>query len=124
MRIPAAEELLRGTQPEPTDDAAEAVPSRLRAVPDAWGERPAPPPPPAPTPRRSSGRERHEEKITVYISSGELVELERARLTLRASHSLAVDRGRLVREAVAAVLEDLDVRGEDSALVRRLRAGE
>ncbi len=33
---------------------------------------------------------------------------------------LAVDRGRLVREAVALVLADLDAHGEDSALVRRL----
>jgi hypothetical protein len=72
-------------------------------------------------PRRPTGRQRHEEKITVYVSSLELVELERARLLLRADHGLAVDRGRLVREALAVVLADLDERGEASVLVRRLR---
>jgi hypothetical protein len=34
---------------------------------------------------------------------------------------LAVDRGRLVREAVSLVLADFEASGEDSALVRRLR---
>jgi hypothetical protein len=47
--------------------------------------------------------------------------LEAARLTLRGTHGLAVDRGRIVREAVAVVLADLDAKGEDSILVRRLR---
>jgi hypothetical protein len=71
--------------------------------------------------RRSTGRERHQEKITVYVSPEELLDLEQARLTLRAEHRLAVDRGRLVREAVAAVLEDFDALGETSTLVRRLQ---
>jgi len=71
--------------------------------------------------RRPSGRERHEEKITVYVSSEELLDLERARLTLRGEHGLAVDRGRIVREAVAVVLADLDEAAEESVLVRRLR---
>ena len=39
---------------------------------------------------------------------------------LRRSHGLAVDRGRMVREAVALVLADFDAHGDDSALVRRL----
>ena len=34
-------------------------------------------------------------------------------------HGLAVDRGRIVREAIAVVLADLEERGEDSVLVRR-----
>lgn len=71
--------------------------------------------------RRPSGRERHDEKITVYVSSEELMDLEQARLTLRAQHGLAVDRGRIVREAVALVLEDLSAHGDASILVRRLR---
>ena len=70
--------------------------------------------------RRPTGRERHEEKITVYVSPEELVDLEQARLTLRADHGLAVDRGRIVREALAVVLADLDAKGEASILVRRL----
>jgi hypothetical protein len=71
--------------------------------------------------RRPSGRERHDEKITVYVSAEELMDLEHARLVLRGEHGLAVDRGRIVREAVAVVLADLETRGEASILVRRLR---
>ncbi|MFC9847226.1 hypothetical protein ACFWFF_07795 [Streptomyces sp. NPDC060223] len=71
--------------------------------------------------RRPSGRERHDEKITVYVSAEELIDLEHARLVLRGEHGLAVDRGRIVREAVAVVLADLESRGDASILVRRLR---
>lgn len=70
--------------------------------------------------RRGSGRVRHDEKITVYISKEELLALETARLTLR-GHGLAVDRGRIVREAVAMALEELDRRAEDAELVQRLQ---
>lgn len=73
------------------------------------------------SPRRPSGRERHDEKITVYVSAEELMDLEHARLVLRGEHGLAVDRGRIVREAVAVVLADLESRGDASILVRRLR---
>jgi len=75
-----------------------------------------------PVPGRSTGRERHEEKITVYVSSDELFALEAARLVLRAEHGIAMDRGRLVREAVAEMLLDLETNGEDSVVVRRLRS--
>jgi hypothetical protein len=71
--------------------------------------------------RQPSGREKHDEKITVYCSAEELFELERARLALRGDHGMVVDRGRIVREAVAVVLADLDAKGESSILVRRLR---
>ena len=70
--------------------------------------------------RRSSGRVRHDEKMTVYVTADELVDIEHARLTLRRDHGLAVDRGRLVREAIAMVLADFEANGDDSALVRRL----
>ena len=73
------------------------------------------------TPRRPTGREKHDEKITVYVSPAELIALEHARLDLRAQHGLAVDRGRIVREAVAVVLADLEAKSGDSILVRRLR---
>ncbi len=69
---------------------------------------------------RSSGRVRHEEKMTVYVTADELFELETARLSLRHRHGVAVDRGRLVREAIAIVLADLDQQGADSPLARRL----
>ena len=42
---------------------------------------------------------------------------------LRSTHGLAVDRGRLVREALAVVLADFEARGEDSVIVRRLNRG-
>jgi hypothetical protein len=74
--------------------------------------------------RRSSPRKKHDAKITVYVAQDELLALEHARLALRASHDLAVDRGRLVREAVAVVLSDFEQRGEESVLVRRLREDE
>ncbi|MFW3168975.1 hypothetical protein [Geodermatophilus sp. CPCC 206100] len=66
-------------------------------------------------------RTRHDEKITVYISAEELVALESARLTLRAEHGVAADRGRIVREAINVLLADLGEHGEDSVLVRRLK---
>jgi hypothetical protein len=71
--------------------------------------------------RQPTGRERHEEKITVYISAEELIDLEQARLVLRGDYAIAADRGRIVREAIAVVLADLDARGETSVLVQRLR---
>ncbi|MFE5733802.1 MULTISPECIES: hypothetical protein [unclassified Streptomyces] len=95
------------TSPE-TDKAAPAAAPRRRG-----GGRTAS--------RRPSGRERHDEKITVYVSAEELMDLEHARLVLRGEHGLAVDRGRIVREAVAVVLADLESRGDASILVRRLR---
>ncbi|GAA5118426.1 cobyrinic acid a,c-diamide synthase [Haloechinothrix salitolerans] len=76
------------------------------------------------TDRRAAPRKKHDSKITVYLSSEQLLALEQARLALRATHDLAVDRGRLVREAVAVMLEDFEVNGEDSVLVRRLRIEE
>ncbi len=69
-----------------------------------------------------SSRTKHDTKITVYVSQDELLALEHARLALRASHTLAVDRGRLVREAVAVILADFDEHGAESVLVRRLRS--
>ncbi len=71
--------------------------------------------------RRPTGRERHDEKITVYVSPEELVDIEQAKLILRAQHGLAVDRGRIMREAIAVVIADLEAKGEESILVRRLR---
>jgi hypothetical protein len=147
--LPGAAELFRTTsaasEPEPSPAPAHpgvgAVPPvhEVPAEPDRSedvGWRPAPAPAPVPAPRAQSrgnrriravsdrapsGRERHEEKITVYCSPEELLDLESARLNLRADHGLAIDRGRIVREAVAVVLADLEAKGEASILVRRLR---
>ncbi len=67
----------------------------------------------------ASGRIRHDEKITVYVSADELIRLEQARLTLRAQ-GIAVDRGRLVRAAIAAALADLEENGDAADVVSRL----
>jgi hypothetical protein len=139
VALPGADELFRSTapagQPEavPEDEPATPEPAPFAAAPPA----PAPMLVPAeeafdePAPvrrrprpvgdRRPTGRQRHEEKITVYCSADELIDLERARLTLRGEYGLAADRGRIVREALAVVLADLETKGEQSVLVRRLR---
>jgi hypothetical protein len=106
MRLPAADELFRRTAPD------------LAAVPDQ-PDQPAEPTSDGAA-RWPSGRVRHEEKMTVYITADELLDLEHARLALRRDYGLAVDRGRLVREAVAITLADYDLNGEDSVLVRLL----
>lgn len=64
---------------------------------------------------------RHDEKVTFYCSGSELTRLERVRLSLRSDHKMHVDRGRLVRAAIEEVLEDFEVRGGNSSLVRRLQ---
>jgi hypothetical protein len=50
------------------------------------------------------------------------MDLERARLSLR-TYGISVDRGRIVREALAVLLADLDAAGEESLVARRLREG-
>ena len=70
--------------------------------------------------RQATGRERHDQKITVYLSATELLDLEHARLRLR-RYGFVLDRGRLVREAIAILLADLDARGKDSLVARRIR---
>jgi hypothetical protein len=81
--------------------------------------RPAAPGPDGGDQRQASGREKHTQKITVYLSAEELLDLERARLALL-RYGAAADRGRIVREAIAVLLADLDARGQDSLLARRI----
>ncbi|MGD9958687.1 hypothetical protein [Nocardioides sp.] len=117
VSLPAADDLFRPTA-DPGQDPAGARHSPVRAVPATeTSEGPASA---KPAGRRSSGRVRHDEKMTVYVTSSELHDLEHARLVLRSTHGLAVDRGRLVREALALVLADFEAHGEDSVIVRRL----
>jgi hypothetical protein len=106
VSLPSADDLFRATQ----EKAANAR-GPVHAVPDQ---------PEPDAPRKPSGRVKHDEKMTVYVTAQELLDLEHARLTLRAEHGLAVDRGRLVREALHLVLADLEQNGESSALVRRI----
>ena len=130
--LPGADELFRATDPssglaaatrERPTTAAAAQP----VEPSGGGPREQSPPPRRrpvartdAAQRAPSGRQRHDEKITVYVSAEELLDLEEARLALRARHGIAVDRGRIVREALAVVLADLEAKGEASILVRRL----
>jgi hypothetical protein len=85
--------------------------------------RPVGPGPASDSGRQASGREAHPQKITVYLSADELLDLERARLTLRA-HGIGVDRGRLVREAIAVLMMDLEAGIDVSVVARRLRAAD
>jgi hypothetical protein len=125
VTLPGASELFRPTQPAESQPPGPELPEPSAGEPAPVGAAPvevAPPAPPyqASAVPRGSGRVRHDEKITVYVSSDELVALEQARLTLRAEHGMAVDRGRIVREAIAAVIADLQSQGGSSELVRRL----
>ena len=110
-------EPVRGLRPSTEDDFAESLPLRTSARIRQTRRQPLR----GGAEHRPSGREKHDEKITVYCSAEELFELERARLALRGDHGLVVDRGRIVREAVNVVLADLDAKGESSIIVRRLR---
>jgi hypothetical protein len=119
VSLPAADDLFRPTiaQQQAAERERSEAGKAVRAVPDAPEETSSAS---AGTTRRPSGRVRHDEKMTVYVTSDELLDIEHARLVLRRSHGLAVDRGRMVREALALVLADLEAHGADSALVRRL----
>ena len=115
--LPGAEELFRrttgGSRSEPEERPQEAKSTKLQVAP----EEPAAAPAASAPPRRGP---KHDEKITFYCTSEDLMGLERARLKLRSEHGVAADRGRIVRAALAYVLEDFDARSDDSILLRRL----
>jgi hypothetical protein len=127
VSLPSADDLFRTTKEGQDKGEARGGPGKpstravhaVHAVPD----RPEPRLPEDESRRKPSGRVKHDEKMTVYVTADELHELEHARLTLRSEHGLVVDRGRLVREALHLVLADLELNGEASALVRRLNEG-
>lgn len=117
VSLPAADDLFRPTTTAPDQEgepgrSSESTPQERPANGAARTARAS---------RKPSGRIRHDEKMTVYITSDELLDLEHARLALRRSEGMAVDRGRLVRSAIAIALADFEQNGEDSALVQRLR---
>jgi hypothetical protein len=110
VTVPATDDLFRPTVvPQPVELV------EPRAEPEA-----APPAESKAASRTASGRVKHDEKMTIYVTGDELLDIEDARLDLRRHHGLAVDRGRLVRAAVAMALAELDANGTDSALVQRL----
>jgi len=130
--LPGADELFRSTAP-----ALSAVPAQTSNDVAAPLVPPAIATPKAPSSKKGvrtiarrrvttvdrspSGREFHDEKITVYLSPDELFDLDQARLQLRGDLGLAVDRGRIVRESIAVIIADLEAKGDQSILARRLR---
>jgi hypothetical protein len=121
VSLPTADDLFRPTDEDEGDGASQpsrkvaAVPDRAKAAKAAQAAADE-----AEAKRSSSGRVRHDEKMTVYVTADELIDIEHARLSMRRHHGLAVDRGRLVREAIAIALADLEENGEESVLVQRL----
>jgi hypothetical protein len=100
--MPGADELFRAT-----------TPARPVEEPEAEAEAPA-------EAVAASGRVKHDEKMTVYVTGAELLAVEQARLQLRSELGRSVDRGRFVRAALAVALADLEDRGTQSDVARRL----
>jgi hypothetical protein len=130
--LPGADELFRKTTlsavPDQVVEEVEVAhtnrpttQSVAKAAPKNTGVRQTPRRRPTGLDKGPSGREKHDEKITVYLSPEELFDLEQARLHLRGDLGLAVDRGRIVREALAIVIADLESKGDQSIIARRLR---
>ena len=111
VSLPGAEELFRRTAPveaplpAPESDDMSTTLQVAKATAEPAGRRP-----------------KHDEKITFYCTADDVMSIERARLALRGEHAVSADRGRIVRAALGYVLEDFAARGEDSILVRELRA--
>lgn len=127
--LPGASELFRPTRPmpemPPPAEAPTAAPKERATTAAKAGSSTAPAPVPAKQTAESSipaptGRVKHDHKITVYFSEDELLALEDANLDLRRAHGIRVDRGRIVRVAVAHAVADLVARGADSDLVNEL----
>ncbi len=130
--LPGADELFRSTAPALSSVPTQSIPDHAAPL-----VAPAIATPKAPSSKKGvrtiarrrvttvdrspSGRESHDEKITVYLSPDELFELDQARLQLRGDLGLAVDRGRIVRESIAVIIADLEAKGDQSILARRLR---
>lgn len=119
--LPGASELFRPTQSNPAFDEPGRAATADRDS-SGHGDVPAQGTGEPPLVPQASGRVRHDQKITVYFSSEELFALEDATLDCKRNHGLRVDRGRLVRSAVALALADLAERGADSDVVTALRA--
>jgi hypothetical protein len=121
VTLPGADELFRKTTlaavPEVENDAQNETITAAPATQRKKAVRTTARRKPNQIDRSPSGREKHDEKITVYLSPDELFDLEQARLMLRGDLGLAVDRGRIVREALA----DLESKGDQSIIARRLR---
>lgn len=105
VNLPGADEIFRATGTPPGAEIQEPNPASSK---------------PTRTSQSASGRAKHDEKMTVYLTSDELLALEQARLTLKKMLGRNIDRGRIVRAALGLALEDLEANGENSDLFGRL----
>ena len=126
VSLPGADELFRNTAtlsavPSQRENAEEITETPLVASKQKNAVRQTPRRRVNAFDRTPSGREKHEEKITVYLSPDELYDLDQARLALRGDLGLAVDRGRIVRESLSIIIADLESKGDQSIIARRLR---
>jgi hypothetical protein len=112
VSLPGADELFRSTR-----RASPHVETPTATAPPAGAATPAD----EPRAKGPSGRVRHDEKITVYVTADELHDLEATRLLLRRDYGLSADRGRIVREAIHLALAGVESDGDSSPLIRRLR---
>lgn len=115
--LPGADELFRRTgerrqEPRPARESQQEAKSTKLQVAETTEQRGVTQP--------STKAPKHAEKVTFYCTADDLMALERARLSLRSGYGLSADRGRIVRAALAYVLEDFEARGDDSVLVRKL----
>lgn len=102
VNLPGADELFRATGTAPGSGPSGAEAEKVSKT------------------NSTSGRVKHDEKMTVYLTSEELLALEQARLTLKQMLGRKVDRGRIVRAALEYALEDLEANGENSDVFGRL----
>jgi hypothetical protein len=126
VSLPGADELFRNTAtlsavPSQRENTEEIVQSPVVAPKQKNSVRQTPRRRVNAFDRAPSGREKHDEKITVYLSPDELYDLDQARLALRGDLGLAVDRGRIVRESLSIIIADLEAKGDQSIIARRLR---
>ena len=126
VTLPGADELFRNTAtlsavPSQRESAEEITPAPVAAANQKNNVRTTPRRRVNAFDRSPSGREKHDEKITVYLSPDELYDLDQARLALRGDLGLAVDRGRIVRESLSIIIADLEAKGDQSIIARRLR---
>ena len=116
--LPGAEELFRRTSgsdkpKEPARDPAPAPKEEKSTKLQVAKE-------PATASATAQKSPKHNEKVTFYCTREDLMALEKTRLRLRSDFGRGADRGKIVRAALAYVLEDFEARGDDSILLRQL----
>src|SRR5690625_1702628 len=109
VNMPGADEIF-GPTPSP-EQSESSVQSSVQSWDQSSAQSSAP----------ASGRVPHSEKMTVYLTSEELLAVEQTRLQMRGELGRNIDRGRLVRAALAVALDDWNTNGLDSQVGQLLR---